>query len=67
MKTQFFIFMNYDIKGYWRSHKVNFLFKNLFFPRYLSCLKSDLIKINMNANIIKTQFFYIMEFDLKGH
>ena len=44
---QFFYFINYDLKGHWRSQKVTFMFKNQLFVRYLFCVKSDLIK-NLN-------------------
>ena len=31
IKTQIFLKIKYDLRGNWRSHKVNFLFKSLLF------------------------------------
>ena len=42
-KKQIFHKMKHDPKGHSSSHKITFLFKNLFL-RYICCLKSNRIK-----------------------
>ena len=62
MKMQIFHEIKYDLKGYPRSYKTTFMPKSsstfLYGP--------TLVKIGMNANIMKTQYdlkchFYVME------
>ena len=60
LKHKFFYFIKYDLKGHWRSHKVNFLFWNPLFLRYIFVLNLILSNFGMNANIIKTQIFYLI-------
>ena len=47
--------------------KTTFLFKKKISSIYFVFYEPILFKISVNANIVKTQVFYKMKYDLKGH
>ena len=59
-----FYWMKYDLRGHWSPHKVNLYLEIHFFLVIFFVLNLILLRLGMDTNIIKTQIFHIMKFDL---